>query len=300
MTGKPIYIVGVGRSGTSLLQSMLGSHPQIYTVPETSFLRRYVFSHENNQPLAETDSHLDRIPGLKANLLGKTKKTELLDLYNQELFLNSDSKYILDKDPRLIEYIPTLQKVIPNAKVIVVYRDPRDVLASKMKARWSAGRHLISYLVSSKVQLNDGRLLATNNEVFFVKYENLLSDAGLVLNEVCGYLEVKFDSGMLDFQSVAQKLVQKDEMDWKKETLQPLNKNNINNWKNQLSNLEAYVSYLNVKNFCDENKYQNIKVDNITKFKGYVCASLANLASKIYIWKRGIAIDKLEREFDEN
>ena len=43
---KKIFIVGVGRSGTSLLQSMFASHPEVKFIPETAFIRRYVLNGE--------------------------------------------------------------------------------------------------------------------------------------------------------------------------------------------------------------------------------------------------------------
>jgi len=66
-----IFIVGVGRSGTSLLQSMLNAHPEIVSTPETHFLRKYVFPNLNEDKVVDAkdffleldrDNHFKRIP----------------------------------------------------------------------------------------------------------------------------------------------------------------------------------------------------------------------------------------------
>src|SRR5690606_22202324 len=125
-----VFIVGVGRSGTSLLQSMLNAHPNIVFLPETQFLRKYVF--KKNSSLVKQDKLLD--------ILGKDEKFKVLniglkDLHNKnagEIYLltlkqyeQSNSLYVGDKDPRLLDYLVQLNDFTPKSKVIHIIRDPR-------------------------------------------------------------------------------------------------------------------------------------------------------------------------------
>ena len=50
----------------------------------------------------------------------------------------------------------------------------------------------------------------------------------------CKHLELPYDSCMLDYEKSSEKLVAPDEMEWKKETLEPIKTDNINKWKNDL------------------------------------------------------------------
>jgi len=122
MNKKILFIIGVGRSGTSLLQSMFAAHPNVGFLPESAFLRRYVYR-----------GNLHSAYGLGG------KKAVIKILEQDEKFARTglNNLWIGDKDPRLVEFLPLVKTLFPDAHVIQVIRDPRDVLVSKKKAAWS-------------------------------------------------------------------------------------------------------------------------------------------------------------------
>jgi hypothetical protein len=160
-----IFIVGVGRSGTSLLQSMLDSHPEIKFLPENFFLRNHLFSKPQYSSVEDFKNSLLRDKRFKR--LETTEKiiTESytenkpllsnLNLYKNicNQYFNDIVKYYGDKDPRLIENIPNLVKSFNDSKIIHIFRDPRDVLLSKKKAEWSKKNSIWRNLLASKYQL---------------------------------------------------------------------------------------------------------------------------------------------------
>lgn len=234
-----IFIVGVGRSGTSLLQSMVASHPAISALPETSFLRRYVFSTSRHSSDFSKDAHLKRIPLLIDSLHERgTSQSGLLESY-LDVVNHQDKSIVLDKDPRLIEYIPLLLKNFTNCKVIHIYRDPRDVLASKKNAAWSSGRSLISYLVAADVQLNAASKYESNNHVYSICYEELIRNPEKSLRKLCRFIDLSFHRSLLDHTLAAKRLVNHSELSWKKETFMPVKADNYGKWRSQLSGLEA-------------------------------------------------------------
>ena len=73
-------------------------------------------------------------------------------------------------------------------------------------------------------------------------YEELIADPVAVLERICGFLDVDFDSSMLDFSGNGEIFVSQEEMQWKKETLGPLLPKNAGKWKLELTPWEAALT----------------------------------------------------------
>jgi len=264
---KLIYIVGVGRSGTSLLQSMFAAHPEISCLPETSFLRRYVANsvlHSicNSHGLQavidwlEADALFNRTKLSAQTLVQRASdKVGQMDGHLYKSMLNAfackSSGNVVDKDPRSIEFLPLLKAVMPYAQVINIIRDPRDVLASKKRAAWSRSGHVWKHIFANHIQLRLGR--QQGKELFGEKYheviyEELISSPEEILSVLCGKLGLRYHPKMLNFGEAAKRLVSDSEMSWKKETFGPLLNDNKDKWKKALSCKEIRLT----EACCDE------------------------------------------------
>jgi hypothetical protein len=264
-----IFIVGVGRSGTSLLQSMLNAHPNITSTPETHFLRNYVFPNLKNKGIVnaknfflrlEEDDNFKRIslPVDEIWTNRTSKKIDVLSFYKSMFKTYADYKgkqYLVDKDPRNIDYMPQLKHLFPKSKIIHIYRDPRDVVTSKTKAAWSMSRPYWLHALIGQYQMKIGRrngqkCFSRNSQYIEVKYENLLEYPEQTLKIVTKFIGVEYNESMLSFSKSAKELVDKKEMQWKKETLKPLMKSNSNKWKTHLSTFQAsFVEQVSIEYF---------------------------------------------------
>nr|MDA3948701.1 sulfotransferase [Spirochaeta sp.] len=246
---KHLFIVGVGRSGTSLLQSMFAAHPSVAMLPETGLLRRYVFGPSRGpidfHDLRAHDHRLQRIPqACWDTVVAGTSPGDLLALYGAfhrsagaSCLAADDTREIEmvgDKDPRLIEYLPAIARVFPDdTYVIHIVRDPRDVLLSKIKAGWSEKRNWRLNLGASRFQLElaDRFGKATFGERWItIRYEDLIADPQAVLTRVTATIGVGYDPQMLRFSEAARSLSGGEIETWKKETLGPLLAGNRDKW----------------------------------------------------------------------
>lgn len=261
---KPVvFIVGVGRSGTSLVHSMLGSHSQLAFPPETAFARRFVL--ENGLDGAcrtgrvasflDDDSRVQRTGLHGASIVAKAgddvNPAGLYRAFLQAYQDDAGKPGVGDKDPRAVEWIAGLVAVLPGVRIVHVIRDPRDVLLSKKKADWSATRGLLWHVFAARVQLRLGRIAGgrlAHNQYHELIYERLLDDPAGELQRLCGELGLEYEANMLEFSGSAERLVSPDEMQWKKETLGPLLTGNQGKWKCQLSDWEVAL----VEQLCDE------------------------------------------------
>jgi len=232
-----LFIVGVGRSGTSLLQSMFAAHPRLEYMPETSFIRRYVVGNRLLK-LFNAAGKAAVIQKLEEDVLFARTGLDVSSLVGSALEQNGDldrniycqmvlatasqagTSWVGDKDPRLIEFLPLLRNVLPDAQVVNIIRDPRDVLVSKKNAAWSKHGHVWKHVFANRVQLKLGRSFGHKRfaqNYHELLYEELIASPRDVLNDLCEKIGLPFDEAMLSFGEAAKKLVAQSEESWKKD-----------------------------------------------------------------------------------
>lgn len=286
---KPIFIVGVGRSGTSLLQGMLNSHKEISFPPETHFIRSYISRNKILEDVKEkllNDKDL-----LKLNIpleIVFSESTNLNNFYIKLLirYMRKQNKKIVgDKDPKNIEYLKLIHSIFPNAIIIHIYRDPRAVIASRMKAKWSLDKPFWQHLLAYKSQLNYGRNIG--KELFTnyieIKYENLVQDPVYELEYLCKSINLEFDNNMIEFYRSASDIVQGNELSWKNNLFNPLMKDNIDKWKKVLSkNQKTLIEYVLEKEM-NLLGYTNMEVANsFYKIKNQIYKYFLDIAHLVY------------------
>ncbi len=252
---SPIFIFGVGRSGTTLLQSMLNSHKDIAFTPETHFFLDFIANPKINKLISKkrfnplenmliNNDYLKKtglnIKDIAENLL-KSNKFSLENFYKTLLieYANTRGKLIIgDKDPKNLECLEYIKDIFPNAFVIHIIRDPRDVILSRTKAEWSKHRMFMTHILAYRAQLNLGRRNGKNlfgenyHEVF---YEDLIENPEKELKNICELLDVSYDAEMLNFHEKADEIIQGEEKDWKDNCFKPVLSNNKNKWHKEFT-----------------------------------------------------------------
>lgn len=245
---RPLFVCGVGRSGTSLLQSMLNAHSALAFPPETHFFRRYaigrgaaqwrVSSSDERRARLALDLELARA-GVDVEALaqlpdpGHAFRALLCAVAAAE-----GKQRVGDKDPRNIDALPALAREFPAAHLVHIVRDPRDVLTSRMQAAWSAHRpwwvHPLIYAEQLRRGCAEGRA-CFGERYLEVHYEALIAAPERELRRICDHADLAFEPAMLDFAASARRLVDPREHSWKKETLGPLLTANAGKWAQALS-----------------------------------------------------------------
>jgi hypothetical protein len=290
---------------------MLNAHPLICMPPETHFFRQFIANgrfnriyseggSDNIEKVLNTDGYLQRIDKeILKQALTNTFKAVMPD--GRGLFVNLLDAYASqygkpiwgDKDPKCVEYVPSLKAHFPNAYILHVIRDPRDVLVSRMKASWSEKRSVLNHVFAYKVQLHFGRRMGRRlfkdryNEIV---YEDLLNNPRKTLEHLCMKLGLNFSEYMLAFNKSSREIVSDDELAWKKNVLNPLLKNNQKKWVSRLTKPQiALVEKVCREVFTDpgyieSHSYQTLSP--IERGKINTADVLLHLASFFYfVWK---------------
>ena len=307
-----VYIVGVGRSGTSLLQSMFASHPEVSFLPETAFIRRYVCKgvlaktfRANGRAGVEQRLNADEVfnrTHLDVSQLVDSIEDVSVDpdmkIYSKMLDkLANNRNWIVDKDPRLIEYLPVLERLRARTHIIHIIRDPRGVLASKKIAKWSKDGHIYKHIFAYRVQMKLALMYKkciprTHYHQLF--YEDLIKSPEQELGRLCNEIGLDFDQQMLAYNTSAQQLVTQSELEWKKETLGPILENNSGKWAQSLSTKEILLTQLCCKQAFRISEYKpnnEKRISGITDvlwiMSGYI---LIMLFSPVYILNRKLKV----------
>lgn len=198
-----LFIVGSGRSGTTWLHLMLGSHPKIATGQESQLFNNY-FS-----PLVKQwDTELNypktsdlRFHGISAYIKEPEFYRLLSDfakgVFNTILAEKPSANWLLEKSPNNSHHIPTIQKCFPKAKYIHLIRDGRDVAASILSAKKSWGRYWSHQTVEDaandwQTSLNAARQAQSAEENYIeVRYEDLLANGPETMSRIFQFLDIE-------------------------------------------------------------------------------------------------------------
>jgi len=240
----PIFIVGCGHSGTTIMLRILSAHSKIYGVAE------------------ETNLFTQR--GRKFNnfLINVNKET-----------VKSGKTMWVEKTPKHIGHISKIFKKFPGARVIVMIRNGLDVFAS-IKTRVGAGLAVSRGLNRWIADNNSALRFKDDENVKFVKLEELQRNPSIVLNDIVQFVGLEYEKTMLDYHMngdnrmskiYAGKVVKEESLgakgmhtyrrNW--QINQPLFRN-TSRWKKDLSEKEKNIFFNNkdalrlMKHYCYE------------------------------------------------
>ncbi len=211
----PILIGGCGRSGTTLLLSILGAHPKIHTIPNE--LGVFIEWH-------------DDVGLYSRGYFADDQKVPRIDRLHRHLLTNkiSNSAYRwCEKTPRNIRYLgKILDFFADEVKLIHIIRDGRDVMLSRHP------NHPEEYWVDPDRWVNDvqkGLAYKDHSQVLTIKYEDLILDYQTTVQEICDFLNEEYAE---EFNSwVSHTNVQKN-IAWEGEVKQ-LHTESIGKWEKE-------------------------------------------------------------------
>ncbi|HVS84793.1 MAG TPA: sulfotransferase [Gaiellaceae bacterium] len=188
----PIFVFGAPRSGTTWLQRLLGAHPAIATPQELHLFSGYLAGWprlwDEQLPASEDLWRRNRYNGLPAIMTRAEFDAFARDLvdsvHRRVLAAKPGATIVLEKDAGYQHVLPLIVRLFPEARLIHVIRDGRDVAASLLRASAGWGREWASRTASHagwawRSNVEAGRTgAALTGHYREVRYEDLGSPAG--------------------------------------------------------------------------------------------------------------------------
>jgi Tfp pilus assembly protein PilF len=241
-------LCGHPRSGTTLLEQVLDSHPGVLTAEETHILHdeAYLPLSRGFSPEASVLEVLESAP---ASRLRQSRENYFRFT---ELFLGRTrgDKMLVDKNPALNTLIPAAVRIFPEAKFLIALRDPRDVCLSCFMQSLSPNPVSSAYLslegtvtqYLSVMGLWRTLLPRLRNPFLEVRYEELVDDLEGTSRKVLGFLGIPWDERVLRFDEHARSKSLRSPS--YAEVTRPVTRRAVGRWQNYRRHLEPYLQRL--------------------------------------------------------
>lgn len=201
-SNKPVFVVGMMRSGTSLTEQIVASHPMAKGAGELEYWRKVM--REN-----ETTIRLGQGP------LDEALTARIADAYLRIIDGVSESALrIVDKAPLNSEYLGTIHSIFPNARIIYLRRDPVDTCLSCYFQNFSLAQgftldlsDLAHYYHEHHRLMSHWRAVLPKGAMLEVPYEQLVADQEGWTRKILEFIDLGWDEDCLNFPATARPIV---------------------------------------------------------------------------------------------
>ena len=194
-SSKFIFVVGMPRSGTSLIERILSSHDQVFGAGELPFLADIILSEINNHPenLQSFFSNNENLNSLSESYLDKVS------------IIKNNGKIILDKSLLNFLWIGFIKIIFPQAKIIHVKRNAKDTCLSCYKNLFDNNLNftykksdLTNYYCAYLNLMNFWEKKLTGS-IYTINYEDVIKDPKKNISDLLAFCNLNYDEKCLNF-----------------------------------------------------------------------------------------------------
>ena len=222
----PIFVLGMPRSGSTLIDQIISSHSKV----------------DGTQELPNIIKIAAELNADKKNsypeILKKFKDTEISELGKNYLsetsWARDNAPFFIDKMPNNFIHIGLIKTILPNAKIIDTRRDPMDTCFSCFKQFFARGQ-LFTYSLEDLGNYYTDYIRAMNHwhnvfekDIFTVHYDNVINNTEETIRELIDYCELPFEKECLEFYKSSRPVKTPSA----EQVRQPIYKSGLNYWKN--------------------------------------------------------------------
>jgi tetratricopeptide (TPR) repeat protein len=233
----PIFILGMPRSGTSLVEQILASHPDVVGAGEL----KYVLDMVRKMGISDTSRKfpsniIDVDPGAFEGL-GKEYISRIRSF-------SETTKYITDKMPHNFLSIGFIKAILPNASIIHLTRDPMDNCLSIFKNNFLSGHHYsydmteLGQYYNLYLDLMEYWRNTLPESIYDLSYERLVADQEGQTRKLLDYCELPWDDACLGFHKTRRTVKTASNT----QVRRPIYKDSVKLWKRYEKQLEPLVA----------------------------------------------------------
>jgi tetratricopeptide (TPR) repeat protein len=196
---KPVFVVGMARSGTSLTEQIVASHPAVRGAGELLFW---------------TDAAREHEAAIERGVLDEATRKKLAEDYLHVLADRAPgAERVIDKAPFNCDFLGVIHTVFPKARIIYMQRDPVDTCLSCYFQPFSAAinfnkdlANIAHYYREHQRLMAHWRAVLPAGTILDVPYEQLVADPNLWIHKILEFLGLEWNDRCLDFNKT-QRLV---------------------------------------------------------------------------------------------
>lgn len=258
----PVYVLGMPRSGTTLVEQILAGHSEICGAGELGVIPSRI------QGLNRWERHTGsgrKYPECMDDLTPTVVKGIAKGIIEELQAFDEKAKYVVDKLPHNFENIGLIKFLFPNAKIISVRRDPRDIAISNYFTDYQAKHGGMGFAYDLEwmgEQLADHNLLMQHwhdlfpGEILEINYEDVVEDTEGMARKMLDYVGVEWQPQVLAFNELERSV--KTASVW--QVRQPIYKTSKEKWRYYQKFLAPLIKGTNKKI-----KWEAIKMVSLPK-----------------------------------
>ena len=230
----PIFILGMPRSGTTLIEQILSAHTKIFGAGELTYLPKII----------------DKLY-LKDKMIFNDTINEIRSLYSRAISNLSDRPIIIDKLPLNFKWIGFIIKSFPESKIIHLNRNPMAVCWSNYKINFRdtgmeftlSQEDLAEYYILYHELMNYWKSLF-DKKIININYENFVKDYEKNTRDIINNLDLKWEDGIKNYKNIDKPVITASLQQVRGKIL----KNTSDQWKQYGENLFKIQTLLKSKN----------------------------------------------------
>ena len=249
----PIFVLGMPRSGTTLTEQIIASHPQVYGAGELPEMTRL----SQNKVGNDKSSYPRNIAAYTANDFKALGEQYVASVRER----NSDKAHITDKMPANFFYLGLIHLILPKAKIIHVKRNPVDTSLSCFTKIFNRGQffsydqvELGRFYREYVVLMEHWKKVLPEGSFYEVQYEDLVSDNENQAHKLIDFCGLEWNDACLEFHKTERNIRTASVT----QVRQPIYKSSVERWRPY----EAYLQpLLDTLGDLVPNRYEVIDVE---------------------------------------
>ena len=241
---RPTFVVGMPRSGTTLVEQILASHSKVYRAGELNDMKfiagaaQEVSGVRQAYPNCISGMPVEGYSILARQYLARVARVVDIDRYER----------VVDKHPLNFQFVGLIFHLFSNARVIHTVRNPFDTCLSCFFQNFTKGKHYSFDMYKLAHFYNDYNRLMEHRDVMFpgkiktIRYESLLEDPGRETRRMLDFCGLTFEDACLNFHETERVVKTASFL----QVRQPIYKTSRNRWRNYAAHLGDVARILGV------------------------------------------------------
>ena len=234
-SSSPIFILGMPRSGTTLIEQILSNHPKVYGADEIEFIPDLIRENFKN--------NINQIENFDKNNLRKIGDSYIKKISN----ISNNSERTTDKLPINFNWIGFIKIILPKSRIIHCYRDPKDNCLSIYKNYFAGSGIKFGYDINEIVEfynlyqnLMDYWKKLLPSFIFNIKYENLISNTEVEIKNLLKFCDLPWSVNCLNFHKNKKPIKTSSDV----QARNKIYNTSVDSWKNYDKYLSKYFNKL--------------------------------------------------------
>ena len=225
----PIFVLGLPRAGSTLIEQILASHSQVEGTLELSDVQRAVLDIQGQGPKDARPRYPDALAELPAEAFAAMGERYLADTRAYR----TDKPFFIDKMPNNFRHVGLIHLMLPNARIIDARRDPMSCCFSNLKQLYAQGQEFtysvedIARYYRTYLELMRHWDEALPGRVLRVQHEDVIDDLEGSVRRILDYCGLPFEQGCIEFHK-NKRAVRTPSSE---QVRQPIFRDGLDNWK---------------------------------------------------------------------